>query len=359
MAIKPGTGTIQRRHAKNYIDRQADARLKECIAPYQKQGLHSLGVDSFEILYYGRADSNIVCTCQQTQVLPEHSLLNPDLPPNLVKSDSLVDSEIVIDYARPLFGQHGESFDSDDDTESDEFALDEDSYDVQGPVVDNLFASRSDCGICYRGGLLPAFELFGYQRYLLTTHNINDTYGYTIDVTSAPHSFVKVDERQGYVEFVIEVPKYFKNVRFSIRNNAEVLTDQLYFGNAPLTLLDLKDNAGSEVQIRVTTTKFTHAVIEFDLGIDPIRANISQMRKATDWSMFDTLGNLDIILPMTIKDVPNGSVIHVPTRNITLKTTDKGYLRTANDQNLDWQVSTRVLQPQEALRNIARAQKLW
>ena len=171
---------------------------------------------------------------------------------------------------------------------------------------------------------------------------------------------MKLDHRLGYVDFVVEVPKYFLKVSYSIRNNKAVLVDEFLtddLGN-PVTESYLRASAGGAVLIRCSSDLFTHVVLEFDLGTERVKANLSQASKATDWTMFDTLGNIQIILPMTIKEVSPGDVIHVPSRNTTFKISDEQYLRTAEDRNLDWQVNVRVLQPTEGLNFIHRTSSI-
>lgn len=346
--IKRGVGSIKRTHGTNYIGRQADARLQEVVKPYQSKGLNALQVDSFQVKYYARINSTTVCTCQQTEVLAQHSLPSTNLPPNLIKSSSNVDQEIVIDHSRPLFGTVNETQTADDFTDSDDFALDEDEPEH---VIDNLFATNSSCGICYRSGYKPSFHLYGHERLVLATQDIENSYGYTIDSTKAPHCIEQIDPL-GFVEFNIEIPKYFKGASYSIRNNLDILNDLIYFNSLPLTFTQLKMHAGSFLSVQVKASQFTHVVIEFDLNTTPLNVNIAQMVKAQDWTLFDTLGNLQVIMPMLISEVPTGGVIYVPSRNVTLKVTDVNYLRTARDSNLDWQVTTRVLQPQEGLKHI-------
>jgi hypothetical protein len=94
--------------------------------------------------------------------------------------------------------------------------------------------------------------------------------------------------------------------------------------------------------------------MEFDLGTDPVLANMAQMSRTLDWTLFDTLGNLTLNLPMTIPNLATSDVLFVPQRNIVLKITDVTFLRTSTDSNLDWSCSTRVVQPQELIKSIAK-----
>lgn len=365
MGIKSGNPTIQRRHGKNYIHKQADARLKEAVRPYQEQGLNALKVDAFEIKYYQQCRSTTVCTCKQTTLLPQHQAIAPEsnIPPTLMKQDQVVEESIHIDYDRPLFGSRNElDLNETVISEQDEFELEPDVEEgVAGPTVDSMFSSGTNCGICYKTGYVPGYSSYGFERRVLTTFDIEDTYGYNTDITATPHNLNCLDERDGYVDFAIDVPKYFRDVSVSVRNNTEMTTDPLYSTDNPGELLsfgEVKANAGRRMLIRVRAQQFTHVVMEFDLGTDKLTANLAQMSKTVDWTLFDTLGNITMILPMTIANISGNDVIYVPKRNQLFKVTDVTYLRTAEERNLDWSVTTRILQPQEALARIHKGFKL-
>jgi len=361
--IKSGTGVIQRRHAKNYISEQADLRLREAVDPYRAQGLQALGVDSFAVHYFYKSRGTTTCTCKQTEVT-EHSLSASGMPTMLLNPSAVGETEIAIDYARPLFGNQNENGDSDEETGADEFAIDDVDNPEDGaenPVIDNLLSSSPDCGICYRTGYVPGYNLYGHERLVLTTHQVTSTYGYHLERNTAPHTFNKLDVRAGNVRFTLTVPKYFKSAELSIRNNVEHLPGESIYDPATglaVTLADLRYYGGSEVEIEVRAARFTHLVVTFDLGSDVIRSNLAQMSRTLDWTMFSTIGNLQIILPMTIPEVQAEDLVWVPQRRMALKITDVTYLRTANEQNLDWAVTTRVLQPQESLKYISRGQKI-
>jgi hypothetical protein len=364
--IRRGTSDIKRRHARNYIQQEANKRFSECVAPYQKQGLNALGVDYFEILLYQHVFSTLVCTCKQTEIAPQHSAVSISLPTNVINPTSDSDAEIVIDYSRPLFGSRTESANNLDYTSASDFAIDDEdeieSYDddeIPTKTSENLFSANSDCGICYRTGYVPGYNLFGFDRHVLTTYSMTNLYGYHINQSKAPHSFDKVDPMEGFVEFTFTVPKYFKSVKYSIRNNHIILSeDRLLLNNADLTLQDLRYASGRDIAIRVDSEQFTHVVLEFDLGLEPVHANLAQQNKSVDWTRFDTLGNINLILPMTIEEVKSADIIVVPKRYQSFKVTDTPYLRTAGDLNLDWSVNTRVVQPQEPLKRIHFHQNL-
>ena len=348
--IKRGTKNIARVHAKNFIHQQADKRLQECVAPYQQQGLNALGVDSFEVELYQKGISSTVCSCKETKVSKEDFNSTPSLLVNSVNPRSGSDNEIVINLNRSLFGAPGEYDEVDDYRDAaDDFDLVDDDSEFSVP---NLFMSSANCGICYRSGFVPGYTLYGSDRRVYTPIDTVDTYGYTTDKSKAPHLVLQLDP-SGYLEFLIEVPKYFNSVSLSIRNNHDQVSSIIYGQDGTkLSLADFKQNAGKTLAVRLTAEEFTHFILVFDLGIPKIRANIAQMSKSLDYSTLDTLGNMNVILPYSIAEVNSTDFICVLSRNQVLKVTDTPFLRTSQDKTLDWAVNTRIIQPQESAKSI-------
>lgn len=351
MSIRRGTASNSR-HARNYTGQQADARLQEVIRPMQEQQRNALNTDWLEVWYYQNVPSSTVCTCRQVDA--EDSDLAEKVGPTLKVLDS--DVEVDVDWKRPLFGKSGDSSANNvEDLDAEE--LDNDVFvDETGQHSTHLFGQSVNCGICYRTGFVPGFQRIGAQRQMLTTHHVEDMLGYTVYRNVAPSQFKKLDSK-GFVEFDLDVPRYFNSASFSIRLNHEVLDDaMLYCHNGQrLTMSDLRNAAGRSIKVKVMVMEFTHAVVDFDLGVAPTHANFAQLNKTLDWTMLDTLGNLNVVLPNSLDRVSNGDLIYVPTRKQTFKVTDVTYLETARDFKLDWTVNTRVLQPQEGQKYIYRA----
>lgn len=351
MSISKGMPTIRRKNAKNFIQKQAQARMDEVVRPYQQQGLNALGVDSHEVYVYLKSMSSRICTCRQVQdTVTEMDLeIHEPVTPQGIAEEQ----EIVINWAKPLFGEPNEA-NFQDDTSYDEFEFDTEPSPVQTSIIE----SSADCGICYRSGFVPGFEQYGRTRNVFTTHDIVDQNSYTINRRVTPHVLEKL-AATGWVEFALVIPKYFKAITYSVRNGYEILNEQLWLNQAPLTLADVQANAGRTLFIKVLAKQFTHVDVTFDLGSDPILANIAQMSKVTDWTMFETIGNLNVILPMTIPELPVGSVLYLPKKSMGLRIVDVPQLRTAKGQNLDWACNVRVMQPQEPLKNISKGFRLF
>lgn len=352
MTIKRGLSNIRRVHGKNFIHAKADARLNEVIASQQSIGQNALGVDYHEVYLYIKSMSSRVCTCREIQTVVNEMSISDTSAPKF--SGIGREQEISLDWNRPLFGERFQIYETDDEQAPDDSMYE---LDDERSVINHTVESSPDCGICYRTGFVPGFEQYGKMRHVFTTHDVVDMSGTTIDRSMQPHQFECLTPKS-FVAFELRVPKYFKDMQFSVRNNLEQLSERLMYNDHYLTLQDLRDNCGKTVIIHARAAVFTHVVIVFDLGSDPIRANIAQISKITDWTQFEAIGNLNVVLPMTIPELPVGSLIYVPRTNLGLRITDVQYLRVARGANIDWSCSTRVMQPMESTKLIAKGFKL-
>lgn len=352
-----------RRNAKNYIKEQAQARLTEIMPSVQQQGLNALAVDAHNILYYNRVRGGYTCTCCATEIAP---LENDGTDPIEIQTTSLPfgkseeDEEISVLYRKPLFGERGEFHTQEDEDESADDYLINDDPELSGTAgtEDSVFSGNADCGLCYRTGYIPAYQLLGQTRYFLTTHNVVAIDGYTINRDEAPHVFEDLGVG-GSVAFTFTVPKFFKSVKFCLRNNHDEIYQPLYVGSQPLTLALLKSNAGKDITVSVKGEDFTHAIIEFEHDVEAVTANVSQISRNQDYSSFDTVGTVNIFLPMTIGRVESGDLIFVPTKKMVCKVIDVTYAQTADNVRFEWQANCRVLQPQEKLKNISLSRKIF
>lgn len=348
--MRRGLPNSRRVHAKNYTPQQAEARLQEAIKPYQQQGLNSLGVDSHEVLLYIKQMSTRVCTCKEVQsAIPEMDVEFDQTAP-VFNSGIGSEQSISIDWSAPLFGEPNEArYEEEHLDDADSYALD----DAPTPHLNQLIEQSPECGICYRNGFVPGLVQFGQTRFVFTTHDLVNQNSFTIDRQTAPHTFTRLHVN-GWVEFELPVPKYFKSVTYSVRKNLQILPDKPLNGSVLLTLEDLRQNAGRSIYIRINSSEFTHVVFTFDLGSDPVRANIAQLSKVTDWTQFEALGNVNVILPTTIRELTTGSCLILPKKGMAMRITDVQYLRTASGSNIDWSCTARIAQPQEGFKSIAK-----
>lgn len=381
--IRRGVRSHKRGNARNYTHRQAQARLQETVKPFNQQVENSLYVNAVEVDYY-QAQGKIgkPCTCEKIEIRPEHSTISdpggdetnvePVVPTSEEDSSaglgiSLQDDDLFGDS--PAEKLYGESvFDvSDNDNMPDDDIPEEIYRDIttkEGDVAfseTTMFGSNANCGICYKLGYQPGYKAYGKQRYVLTTWDIERIGSYTILSAETPNRL----RRQGpitdysFVEFSVHVPKYFKSCIYSVRNNTQILTgEKILVGNRPLTMDTLRQYAGKEMSLQIKAAEFSHVVMEFDLGLPKVRANLGPESQALDYSKLEALSNFPVVLPPSIHEVSNGDILVVKDRRLVLKVMDKERKITADKRQLEWMVQTRIVQRTEPLREIAKGLKI-
>lgn len=380
--IRRGTGGKLRKNAKNFTHKQAQARLQETVAPFNKQVDNSLRVNAVEIDYYQTQNKiGRPCTCDKIQIYDEQKTrdggsnsnhIEPVVPTVDEDSSSRLDIELQDDNlfgdgpAEKLYGENVYDVSGSDNLKDDDIPdeIYRNMLAGEGDVAmseTSMFGSNANCGICYRVGFQPGYKSYGKQRTLLTTWDIKDISSYNVVTTETPNKMRRQGPKTDYtfVEFTLFVPKYFKSCIFSIRNNTQILQgERIRAFNQPLTLKTLKDNAGKEIVVRVDALEFTHIVVEFDLGVQKTYANLGPESQALDYSKMDALSNFPLVLPPSIHEVNTGDVIVIKDRKLVLKIIDLERKITADKRQLEWTVQTRLIQKTEPLRDIAKGMKI-
>lgn len=356
--IKRGIKTIERSRARNNSQNAANIRLNETVVPFNHQVINALSVDYVPITYYNVLKTGKNCTCEKHDSNIAHNTSNTS--PNTSKQDGAwnqPENYEVVDASsyHTMFGDQQSSVDYAD--EDDSFAPLEEEMETFSSH-DSLFAgSNNNCGICYRSGFVPGYSLQRGTRNVLTTYDIVDADGYHIDSSESPYEINKLNNI-GYVEYKVLVPKYYIHANYSIRHNQEILRESLYNEDGDvITNAYLNSNRGKLISVRVAAPRYTHVVIEFHYNMDPILGNIPNISKTLDYTLLETIGNLQVILPPVLTSVNAGDLIAIPTRNLFMKVVDIEDYSTSFMRKLEWRATCRILQPQEALRNLFKAKK--
>jgi hypothetical protein len=354
-----------RRQAKNYIHKEAQARLNETVPTFNKQVLNALNVDAVEVSYYHICDRiGRPCSCTATQISREDAASEKTTAKSLGINTV---QDIQVEFQDSIFGDSEAEQIYNPDEGIDVTYLHDDSIPdvLQAPVdkdgnVDyreTVIERNNDCGICYRVGHVPGYTRYGYATELFTSLNIADIRNYHVDVEAAPH--VMRNSGGGEILYKFNVPTYFRSVDYSIRINRNILKNEYfqYKGNR-LTVDILRKYAGKEITVSIRAREFTHGIIAFDLGVPNIRANISAENTGLDYTLRDIVGNLTIVLPPTLHEVRTGDTIVIPNRRYVLRVMNRERKITADKRQLEWVAECRIIQPQENLKNIHKSYKL-
>lgn len=361
--IKRGPANVRRNHARNFIQKQAQARMDETVTAYNHQVSNSLAVNAVQIVLY-QIDRQVgrPCSCCKTNVVaPTSSNVTPTIPERDRSSDNIgIEFQ---DNDGDIFG-----------TEMDRMFNDVEVRDVSGMQADTsndglkgietenfedtMGQGSVNCGICYRSLRQPGYKAYGTQRKIYTHYDYAAIDGVHMDSTSAPHAFQR-ETQDGYVMFQVLVPKYFVSVVYSIREDTYVLRErpQRKDGKA-ITVEDLRRHEGKTIEIFVRVERFTHMAFEFDMGIPKVNANIGGETTVLDYDRLQTMGDIPIVMGPEVSDVNEGDIVCIPERNLFLKIRDKERKIMQDQTRLEWVCSARVLQPTEPLRTIAKGYKL-
>lgn len=374
-----------RRRAKNFIQEEAQKRLDEAVAPFHDQIENSLYVDGVEAVVFKQSETGRPCTCkkipaseaidEQHNIPTETQPIVPTSADNDGISFDMGSDDIFGEYSQDAVAQHGQNQSSvQQESESKVFEMADTLSTGQGidsvngvdertlGFEDGLFSgSAINCGVCYRTGVTPPYEPLNHTMYTLTNYDMTAESGTTLDWSSRPARFI-AHSPESWVRFAINVPKYFKTAKFSIRDNLDMIKSANFWldpaGTQRLSLQYLELNRGRPIEIYVKAEDFTHAVVFFENNSNPLRVNVSQENETLDYSRESTVGNVTVVAPQKIGHIKNSDIIVLPTRGLTLKVVDAPRVTTAQKTILQWQLETRAVQSSESIKNIFRGIKI-
>lgn len=227
-----------------------------------------------------------------------------------------------------------------------------------------LGGNTINCPICYRQGYVPAYQPIGYNYQVMTVGNELTYHGYRIAVEEQPHVFERVTD-DGYVDFALTVPRFFKDCTWSIRTYdgellpaSEIPVALEGSNEIPLSLVVLDSYRGQRVRIRSRCAAFSHLIVHFNLGARDILCSVSEETSVLDYDKELTVANLTIVLPHYVGTLNPEDLIVLPSRNYVLMVTDTPKKRTSKDQTLEWVVQTRTIQRKEMFYTIHKGYKL-
>lgn len=354
MTVKSGNEKRTRSNAKNFTYEQAQKRLTETVKPFNQQVINSLFVDAVECNYFMVQDrTGRPCSCQKQSIATDGNTNVPVSAPEPRASGGNGMFELVLQDG-DFLGEKAERniIDVTGDVPIIQVA------DSESTFEDGIFGANSvNCGICHKIGLQPGYQPYGKQRVLLTHYDVAELRSFQIDRSEQPH-LMRITDKSGYVEYKVKVPLVFTKVRFRIyENHAPVQDIPTMRDGRPIDVLFFRQCAGHETIIRVHSSH-THVILEFDLGIPPMRVNISGENKSIDYERLETMSDITVILPPTIHEVNARDIIIIGGRRLALRVTDKDRKITADKRPLEWSVTTRVLQPTEQIKRIDDLRKL-
>ena len=351
----------------NNHTQQVQTRLNSVLPAFRDKIDNSLKVDSVEIIIYKRAKIGIPCSCSGYAPEPTFTDNGAVDAEEYGAYGAGYDSIDIVDAGTGNFGGKSNTVGTDVKQRAPTKVIelgdlaDQGAGSLLGNYADeigiNAMGQNANCGVCFMNGIVPSYQAVGYTTYILTHYQIQELEGYTINRGEHPYQIERI-LNQGHVTYQVAVPKYYSELQYSIRNNTEILDQHLFYKGARLTKAMLEKFRGKIVELEVRAPSFTHVVMNFNLGANPILANMSDEQNSINYNQELTVGNLTLVFSQKVGMVSNQDVIFIPSKNYIVKLTDAPRKRTAQNGMWEWSVSTRTVQRIEPLYNIHRGYML-
>ena len=372
MAIKSGRGNIRQKHWRNSHTNEVQKRIDSVLDPFRDRINNSLKVDSLEIIIYKRVRLGLPCSCS---IYEDEGIVNLGDSPSIAQQvltpsnkGRYADVEIK-DVGTGMFGGKSNTIAVNDRIQPKVRSI-ELSMMVPEQTASSMLEEHADngldssplgnnenCGICLMQGVVPSYVPVGYTQFMFTHHHVEHASGYNLNRGFHPYLFEQFLDK-GFVRFELNVPKHWTEVEYSIRNNLTMTSYHFYKDGALLTKAMLDAHRGKTIKLEVRAPSFTHAVISFNLGSNPIMANMSDEQNVINYDQELTVGDLNLVFPVSVGMMNPEDYIYIKKRNYVVKLNAVTKKRTANGQFWEWSVGSRTVQRKDAAFNIHRGFKL-
>lgn len=356
--IKRGKATPYNRF-KTYEGERVQKRLDSVIPAVQSKVEQALAVDATRCIIYKKAKFGLVCSCNRVDNLPGDTAGGLK---SLGRQSDIHQRDVqIVPANRTMFGGGStQAVSLDEINPAERSMIDAVDLATDGGEFDTRWDGGNvvNCGICYRQGVQPGFTSVGYQYVVMTHHHVVKFEGYSLDQSVAPLLFRQV-RKNGFVDFDVTIPKYFKSAIYSVRENdrvygADVRPMAVINGQqTELTMALLDQHRGHNIIIRVAGVEtFTHCVIIFDQGVQPVLCNISEEANVLNYDQELTVGNLTVVLPARVGMIEPEDILVLPDRNYVLKVMEVPKKRDSRQRAWEWVATTRPVQRKEIQFNI-------
>lgn len=352
---------------KTYETERVQRRLDSIQKVVQSKVEQALQVDATDIVIFKKAKMGLTCSCNKT----ENDALDNMAGglKSLGRESDAMSATVKIDtVSKGMFGGGRQTVSLDDIDDGMNAAMD--AADLMGIDTGEEFDVKWDggnvanCGICYRQGVVPGFISTGFIYNIATHYHVKELEGYTLDQSTSPATFRQV-RKDGYADFDQLIPKYFTQATYSVRLNETMLPAfprpmLLVNGvEVELTAANLERWRGKHVTIRVRGIEaFSHVTMIFDLGVPPVKGNISEEANVLNYDQELTVGNITVVLPARSGAIEPEDILVLPFKNYVLKVMEAPKKRTAKNDQWEWVCTTRPIQRKEIAYNIFKGFKI-
>ena len=357
--VKRGRNTTYDRY-KTYEGERVQKRLNSVLPAVQSKVEQALAVDATRCIVYKKAKFGLVCSCNRIENMPGDSAIG-GMKSLGRESDRHQRNVEIAPSNRTMFGGgRTQAVSLDEINAGGKAMIDAVDLMTDGEEFDDRYDAGNvvNCGICYRQGVQPGFAAVGLQYVVMSHHHVVKYEGYHLDTSVAPLLF-RQTTKKGYVRFDVTIPKYFKSVKYSVRNNDQVYGAEIrpwaYINKqrTELTMDVLDKHRGQNILIELSGVEtFTHCTMIFDQGVAAINCNISEEANVLNYDQELTIGNITVVLPARVGMIEPEDILVLPDRNYVLKVMEAPKKRTSRQQAWEWVATTRPVQRKEVQFNI-------
>lgn len=351
---------------KTYETDRVQQRLDSIQKVVQSKVEQALQVDATDIIIFKKAKMGLTCSCNKV----DNDVFDEQVGgmKSLGRESSAMDAGVKLGtVSKGMFGGGRQTVSLDDIDDGMSAVMD--AADLMGDgdeEVSNGWDAGNvvNCGICFRQGVVPGFISTGFVYNVMTHHHAKALTAYTLDQSTSPATFRQV-RKDGYVDFDQLIPKYFTQATYSVRLNDQMLPafprPMLVINGVEqeLTAANMEPWRGKHVTVRVKSVEaFTHATIIFDLGVSPVKGNISEEANVLNYDQELTVGNITVVLPARSGAIEPEDILVLPFKNYVLKVMEAPKKRTAKNEQWEWVCTTRPVQRKEIAYNIFKGYKI-
>ncbi|EBY9527659.1 hypothetical protein D5P86_01590 [Salmonella enterica subsp. enterica serovar Infantis] len=352
---------------KTYETKRVQQRLDSVQTVVQSKVEQALQVDATDVVIFKKAKMGMTCSCNKV----DNDLFDEQqggLKSLGRESDAMSGGVKLSTVSKTMFGGGRQTVSLDDLDDGMSAAMD--AADLMGVGTDNEHDVKWDggnvtnCGICFRQGVVPGFISTGYVYNVMTHHTIQNIQGYTLDQSASPAA-LRQTRKDGYVDYDQLIPRYFTSATYSVRLNDKLLPAfprpmlVIHGVEVELTMENIDKLRGKHVTIRIRGVEsFTHATIIFDLGVPTVKGNISEEANVLNYDQELTVGNITVVLPARSGAIEPEDLLVLPFKNYVLKVMEAPKKRTAKNNQWEWVCVTRPVQRKEVQYNIFKGFKI-
>ena len=380
MTLNIGRGVRQQVSVQNPTNKGmahiAQRRLVQYVGMANRKHLEAIEVDGTAAEIWIKQACGRVCSCQRPKittsnaigsVVPEHIQEVQEQNPFTFKiksPDSLYDPTFSTKSEPPTVIPV-----SDDDNSwvqqfnvSGSELLEEQPSNLMNEGLTSLLfgGDKSPCGICFGTGWTDGYRLVNGQRVVLDTTAAHNICGATIDIDKSPYVFKLSGDKGAYIEWLnVEVPRYFKDVKYTIYNNT-IPVQAIILVRAsgseeykPLLLDTIKSIECSKIDVKVVgefnkPLHFTHLNFVFTISDYP-KIDTPPFERSEDFQYFEALMTTHFEVPGTIPYVDRETVIGIAKEGFLWKVSSVSQVMTHERQIFKCDVNARLIQRSENL----------